>query len=102
MSREVLLTYEAQQQMHLAADWYSERNPRVADEWFAGLASAIVKIGEDPERYPAARENDVYPDDLREMLYGLGKRITHRVLFVIHPNHVLIHHIRHVAQPDVT
>ena len=55
MTREVVLTDEALQQMHLAAEWYQERSPRVADEWFAGLASAIADIAGNPQCFALAR-----------------------------------------------
>lgn len=36
------------------------------------------------------------------MLYGSGKRITHRVLFVIREQRIVVYQIRHVAMQDLT
>ena len=56
------------------------------------------RLNHTPERFPLADEDDTFPYPLREMLYGLGRTKTHRVLFVVRPNAVVIYAIRHVAQ----
>lgn len=55
-----------------------------------------------PEACSLAHENDDFPYELRRLLYGSGRRITHRALFRIVDNTVEILAIRHVAQRDVT
>jgi hypothetical protein len=37
-----------------------------------------------------------------QLLYGLGKRKTHRALFAVHEQRVVVHAIRHLSQLDVT
>jgi plasmid stabilization system protein ParE len=102
MSRDVFLTQKAERQLHAAADWYAEKNPKVADDWFNGVVTAMDSLATKAEQFPLARENDEFPFALREMLYGLGKRKTHRVLFVIRPDKVVVHQVRHVAQRNMT
>ena len=97
----IFLTAKAEEQLHAAADWYAEQNADVADKWFKGIVTAINDLGINAERFGLARENDVMPFELHERRYGLGKRITHRVLFVIRPDKIVIHQIRHVAQRDI-
>jgi hypothetical protein len=36
------------------------------------------------------------------MLYGSGKRITHRMLFVIREQRIVVNQIRHVAMGNLT
>ena len=100
--QDVFLTDRAVQQLNDAADWYAKQNPQVADEWFNGIIDAIDDIGSDPQRFAPARENDSVPFELRERRYGLGKRATHRILFAIRPDKIVVHHVRHVAQHDST
>ena len=102
MKRAVFLTAKAEEQLHAAADWYAAQNADVADDWFNGIVAAINGLGTDAERFGLARENDAMIFELRERRYGLGKRITHRVLFAIRTDKIVIHQIRHVAQRDLT
>lgn len=53
-----------------------------------------------PDRCHRAREDEYFSFHLRELLYG--KRMKHRVLFRIQANEVLVLHIRHAAQRDLT
>jgi hypothetical protein len=42
------------------------------------------------------------PIEIRELAYGLGRKPTHRALFAIRPDAVIVYAIRHTAQADVT
>lgn len=102
MSYEVVVTARAERQLSQAAAWYAEQAPEVADAWFHGFVQAIVSLEDNPKRCGLARENDAFPFDLRQLLYGLGKRATHRAVFAVHPKKVVVHAIRHLAQRDLT
>lgn len=102
MKREVVLTATAQQQMNAAADWYAEENPTIAANWFNGLIARLNSLSDNPDQYVVARESEFLPVELRQMLYGSGKRITHRILFVICEHQVVVYQIRHVAMRDIT
>lgn len=92
----------AEQQIRAAADRYAERSRQVAEDWFFGIKAAVLELASSAERFGVARENDQLPLELRERPYGLGKRITHRILFSIEEDHILVHQIRHVSQRDST
>lgn len=102
MRREVLLTKTAQEQMNAAADWYAERDPTVAATWFNGLITGLNSLAENPQQHSLARESEFLPFELRQFLYGSGKRTTHRVLFVIREECIVVYQIRHVAMSDLT
>ena len=102
MKREVFLTKTAKQQMNAAADWYAEHNPSVAATWFNGLLARVNSLDDNPLQYALARESQFLPVELRQMLYGSGKRTTHRILFVIREQTIVIYQIRHVGMRDVT
>ena len=55
-----------------------------------------------PLRYPLARERDQFPYEVRVMNYGVGSRPTHRALYTIRPDAVVVLSIRSAAQQDIT
>jgi len=48
------------------------------------------------------RESEFLPVELRQMLYGSGRRTTHRILFIIREQTIVVYQIRHVAMRDIT
>jgi hypothetical protein len=40
------------------------------------------------------------PIELRQLNYGSGRKITHRIIFAIRPTRVVVYAVRHVAQRD--
>jgi plasmid stabilization system protein ParE len=101
MKYEVVLSAEAEQNARAAYDWYAERSQEAADRWRAALFDALATLETDPERYPLANENTRFPIELRQLLFGSGRRITHRIIFAIRPKKVVVYAIRHVAQQDL-
>lgn len=102
MKYEVVLTRRAEDQLSAAAAWYQGEAPQIVDAWFAGFVKAIISLESNPRRCSLARESEAFPFELRQLLYGLGRRKTHRALFVVHQDRVVIHAIRHLSQRDVT
>ncbi len=100
MTFDVLVTERAERELNEAADWIAGDAPETSENWFNGFVAAIVSLGEHPERCGLARENDRFPFDLRQLLYG--RRRNHRALFIIRGNLVVVLSIRHAAQADVT
>lgn len=101
MKYEVVLTEEAERNLHAAYEWYDSRSAEAARRWYDGIVRAMASLEQSPERCPLARENERFPVELRQLNYGSGKRLTHRILFVIRPSHVVVYAIRHLAQRDV-
>jgi hypothetical protein len=86
------LTIKAHRQLKRAAKWRAEnRSALQAERWMAGFLQALCGLADNPERHPLARENGELPITLRELRYGLGRRPTHRAVFVIRPNGVIGH-----------
>ena len=102
MSLEVVLTRHAEQQLYEATAWYQQEAPQFADAWFNGFVAAIAALEEFPLRCGLAPESESFPFELRQLLYGLGRRYTHRALFVVHPHRVVVHAIRHLSQRELT
>ena len=102
MRRRVRLTVKARQQLHKAADWYRDKDSSVGAAWLDGFERRIESLSENPERCGLARESDQFPHELRELYYGSGRKNTHRALFHILEDEVVVVGIRHFAQDEIT
>jgi len=103
MTYEVLLTTKVERELREAADWWEEyRSADEAERWYKGIVTAIQSLESNPQRCSIAREDTDLHIPLRELHYGLGSRPTHRVVFTIRPDRIVVHAVRHVAQRDLT
>ncbi len=48
-----------------------------------------------------SRESDDFPFETRDLYFGIGRRPTHRAVFTICHDKVLVIAIRHLAQRDL-
>ena len=101
MKYEVILTERAANQLGEACAWYIENAPHVANDWYNGLLEALNLLETNPERFSLARENDAFPIEIRQLLYGSGRKKTHRAVFSVHEDRVVIRSIRHFARRDL-
>lgn len=101
---EVSVAPTVQEEIWSIAGWYAKKSGsiEVGLKWHDGVSTAIQSLKHNPERCGLAHESDAFPFDLRELLYGSGRRKTHRVLFRIVGNLVEVLVIRHHSQQDVT
>lgn len=70
MAFQVRLTRKAEIEIETAYQWLKERNPDYADQWFRDLMDTLATLQEKPRRCPLAIENDVFPEEIRQLLYG--------------------------------
>jgi plasmid stabilization system protein ParE len=79
-------------------------SPIKASQWYSGLLEAIASLSQMPKRCPLERENDLFSQELRQLLYGRG-RSSYRVIFTIleeqNISTVRILHIRHAYQQTI-
>lgn len=102
MKYRVRLTTRAQLELNKSAIWWADNRDRdQAVRWLAGFKVAIAALEDDPERHPVAPEDDDFPFTLRQILYGLSRK-THRAVFEVRDDDVIVHGIRHLAQQDFT
>jgi plasmid stabilization system protein ParE len=81
MTYRIFVTSRAKLQLIQSALWWADhRSPDQADRWLDGFETAIDALADNPERHGLAAENRYYdlPNPVRQLLYGLGKRPTHR------------------------
>ncbi|MFM6325044.1 MAG: type II toxin-antitoxin system RelE/ParE family toxin [Microcystis panniformis] len=82
MTFQVEITPIAEIQIEKAYRWYRERNPEFADRWFRELMNTIATLQEKPQRCALAVEHEIFPEEVRQLLYGKAKNV-YRVLFAI-------------------
>jgi|ERR1019366_4251647 plasmid stabilization system protein ParE len=103
MSFRVAITEQAEREMQSAFNWWAEhRSKRQADRWYAGLAKAIADLSKNPERHGPSKERDRFGYEIRDLLFGSGRRPTHRAVFTIRGEDVVVLTIRHTAQQDLS
>jgi len=105
MTYKVFITSKAKLQLVSCARWWSEhRDADQAARWLDGFEEAIASLRENPERHSLARENDFHelPFPVRQLLYSIGKKPTHRAVFEIRGDTVFVVAVRHLAQDDLT
>src|SRR5205823_3527542 len=103
MTNRVVLSRRAERELEAAADWWAEhRSPSQAARWYAGFSEDLASLTLNPARCPLAAENGRFPYEIRELHYGLGSRPTHRAVFTIRGDIVLVLTIRHAAQAELT
>jgi plasmid stabilization system protein ParE len=65
------------------------------------VTKAIEDLSGNPERHGLSRENDSFVYEIRDPLLGIGRRPTHRAVFTIRAEEVVVLAVRHVAQQDL-
>jgi plasmid stabilization system protein ParE len=94
MKYQVVVTDQADTEAEGAYLWILERSPDGAAQWWNGLEVAILSLERMPTRCPFAPENDVFDEEIRQLLYG-KRQHRYRILFTVREQTVVILHIRH-------
>ncbi|MCH8828420.1 MAG: type II toxin-antitoxin system RelE/ParE family toxin [Planctomycetes bacterium] len=101
MELPVRFTRRTSKELHRIADWYNDQSAGLGAKWLRGIQQAIASLSENPERCGLSHEADLFPFELHELHYGVGRRKTHRVLFRIVDDEVVMLGIRHFSQQDL-
>lgn len=102
MKYRVVLSDRAEKQLESTYEWWStHRSAEQAIRWYNGFLDALESLCENPERCSLALENSSVVYELRQLLFGLGRRPTHRALFTIRPDMVYVFSLHHVAQGTI-
>lgn len=103
MTWQVTLTSRAELQLFNATLWWAEnRSTEQAVRWLDGFQDAIRQLSENADRWPPAPERDHLSFDARQLVYGLGRKKTHRAIFEIRGDQVFVHLIRNLAQDAIS
>jgi plasmid stabilization system protein ParE len=84
-----------------ASGWLAARSPEAAERWFNAIEAEIYSLENFPARCPRAREAELFPYELRQLVYG-RRQGRYRVIFTIRGQTVHVLHVRHGAHPTMT
>ncbi len=101
MEFQVKLTGNAKLEIETAYLWIKQDNSNYADQWFRDLMDTIATLQNKPKRCAFARENDDFPEEIRQLLYGRGRN-KYPVIFTVEKDIVYILYVRHTAQSSIT
>ncbi len=95
----VIITGPAKRDIQAAHDWWTEdRSFGQAARWYVGVHASIQSVRNMPERCSMAAESDLLTQGVRQLLFGLGRQATHRILFAIDGGTVVVLRVRHTSQ----
>jgi|SRR5436190_19628300 len=90
------------QLVNTALWWADNRSREQAVLWIDGFEAALQSLANNPEAWPLAPECEAVQLQIREMTFGLGHRKTHRAIFEVRQQEVIVFAIRHLAQDLLT
>jgi plasmid stabilization system protein ParE len=95
MTFRVETTAAAEREAQAILEWLLEQQAgETGLRWFRNLEQAIQSLSHFPERCSLAPENDRFPFEVRQLLYGRRPHV-YRILFTIEQDAVYVLHIRH-------
>lgn len=89
----VEITTTAEVEAEEAILWIKQFSSDAAKRFSEGLINAVKSLQNNPFRCPLAPENDVFYEEIRQLIYG-----KYRILITIDDKTVYILHIRHSSQ----
>ena len=104
MNYRIELAATAKADIHSQSRWILEQiSPAAADKWLDGLYKTIDTLRTRPLRCPVAPENDKFPEEIRELLYGKSgqRKHKHRIIFTIRQDAVHVLYVRHTARDEL-
>jgi plasmid stabilization system protein ParE len=99
---DVVFTRRAEADFDDTHRWYAARSLSAAANWLDAVERAIDQLESAPERLPLAPESDLFPIELRQLVFGGGRKQTHRLVFTIRPGKVVVYAVRHLAQRELS
>ena len=92
----VLLQPDAEAEIAEAFRYIYSQSPLNAERWLRGLYERVDTLRRLPRRCALARENDAFPQELRQMIYA-----SHRIIFEVEGDVVRVLHVRHAARQQL-
>jgi plasmid stabilization system protein ParE len=103
MPLEVYLTAHALADVEHSRRWWSDhRSKEQAERWHRACDAALDSLGMRAEKCPLARESRHAPVELRQLAFGVGRRRTHRLVFAIRPDRIVVYRVQHLAQDTMS
>jgi plasmid stabilization system protein ParE len=101
MRHSVWIETRAIRDLDEASAWIAAQSPEAAERWLDAIEAEIRSLDLFPERCPRAREDGLFPYELRQLVYG-RRHGRYRIIFTIRAEAAHILHVRHGARPAMT
>ena len=99
MKYNIVIADTAKSDIRSTVEWWSKnRSSEQAEQWYNKITPAIDTLNVNPELCPLSPETELVPTGLRQLHFGVSKKTTHRIVFTIDGNNVVIMRVRHVAR----
>lgn len=98
---DIQITELAKEDIQQTFQWWStHRSEKQAADWYEQILRAMATLRRMPERCPRIPETGLSRSDLRQLLFGIGNRPTHRIIFGLDAESrvVTILRVRHHGQ----
>lgn len=83
-------------------DWWAEhRSAEQAGRWFLGVEAAVLELAETADRYGYATEGSLRRAGVKQVSFGLGRRPSHRILYAIKGEEVVIYRVMAFKQDAI-
>lgn len=103
MSRyEVKFTGNAVNDFQLISTWYAAKSIVAEAKWIAAVEKALDLLERNPLQFARVLDADLQSLHLQQFNLGVGRRLTHRMVFAIRPKKVVVYAIRHLSQAELT
>lgn len=96
MSYAVIISERAKRDIREAARWIAQHSPKKATFWHFEIEAAILTLENNPFRCSFAPENQFFPEEIRQLLFG-----KYRILYFVEDEEVNVLYVRHVAMDYV-
>ena len=101
---QIRITEPAKADIQQAYEWWAKnRSADQAAEWYERIFEAITTLHSMPERCPRVPETGLSCAGVRQLLFGIGSRPTHRIVFHFdtEADTVTILRVRHHGQDEL-
>lgn len=78
--------------------WAKHRSREQAARWHRELMAALRTLTEDALIHPLCEESDLREGKLHQLLFGLGRSVTHRVVYSVDEQTVSVMRVRHTGR----
>lgn len=81
--------------------WGDNRSQEEADRWYVGVIAAMHELGKTADRHTFATEKSLHEQGVKQCSFGLSRRPSHRILYGIEGDEVVVYRVRAFKQDAV-
>ncbi|MEM6654177.1 MAG: type II toxin-antitoxin system RelE/ParE family toxin [Planctomycetota bacterium] len=102
MKRRVVITGPAKRDAFANHEWWAEnRSAEQAIRWLKGIYAKMWSLADTAERHSRATEPSLRRNDIRQASFGLSSKPTHRILYRIEREVVVVYRVQAFAQDAI-